>query len=93
MKCGSLTSCDDRIVGSIDVDWLVEREEGLTRNDGAIHRGIEIRDACSSEAGDKFGDVTDTLYSDSGVSRPITVPELKVCAGVWFRKSTVGVSA
>jgi len=67
-------------VGSIDVDRLVEREECLTRNDGAIYRGIEIRDACPSEAGDKFGDVTDTLCSNSGVSRPIAVPELKVCA-------------
>ena len=34
---GSLTSCDDRIVGGIDVDWLVEREERLTRNGGAVH--------------------------------------------------------
>ena len=90
---GSLTSCDDRIVGSIDVDWLVEREECLTRNGGAVHRGIEIRDACPSEAGDKFGDITDTLRSNSGVSRSITVPELKICAGMWVRKSTVGVSA
>lgn len=79
---GSLTSCDDRIVGSIDVDWLVEREERLTRNGGAVHRGIEIGDACPSKAGDKFGDITDTLRSNSGVSRPITVPELKVCAGM-----------
>lgn len=79
---GSLTSCDDRIVGGIDVDWLVEREEGITRNGGAVHRGIEFRDACPSKAGDEFGDVTDTLCSDSGVSRPITVPVLKVCAGM-----------
>ena len=80
--CGSLTSCDDRIVASIDIDRLVEWEECITRYDGAVHRGIEVRDACPSKAGDKFGDVTDALCSNSGVSRPIAVPELKVWVGM-----------
>ena len=76
-------------MGSIDVDRLVEREECLTRNDGAVYRGIEILDACPSEAGDKFGDVTDTLCSNSGVSRPITIPELKVCEACGSERAPV----
>jgi hypothetical protein len=80
-------------VASIDIDRLVEWEEDVTRYDGGVHRGIEFRDACPSEAGNKFGDVTDALCSNRRVSRPITIPELKVYTGMWVRESTVGVSA
>lgn len=75
-----LTSCDDGIVGSVDVDRLVEREEGLARNNRAVHGGVEIRDACPSEARDELRDVTDTLCGYSGVPRPVAVPKSKVCA-------------
>jgi hypothetical protein len=67
-------------MGSVDIDRLVEREKGLARNDCAIHGGVEIRDACLSEARDELGDITNTLRGYSGVPRPVAVPKCKVCA-------------
>jgi len=59
--------------------FLARQEEDATQNDVAIHRAVKIVDASSIEARNVPGDVADTLYSNSGVPRPVFVPVIKVC--------------
>ena len=75
MSSGRLTISDNRVVGGIYVDRLVQRERGVIAIKRSVRGGVEGGQRRLRQASHELLDVTDTLSCSCRVSRTVTVPE------------------
>lgn len=77
-----LTVSNHDVVSGINKNRLAQGEGDVTRNDGRVDSGIELRKWRLGESSDEFLDISYALCGSSCTSRSLAIPERQICSEI-----------